>query len=142
MAQKRFVQLCWSLVLHECAHGLNLDFLTKHNSEAAVGNEDEFFELIDGEEEEGAAGANATLHTGIKATLYETVLTRYFHGPKRIFLNSSHSMYPAESHRKLEAAVVASVVPQNGTQGDSAFMPCILFALGAVAVARRFDRPC
>ena len=55
MAQKRFVQLCWSLVLHECAHGLNLDFLTKHNSEAAVGNEDEFFELIDGEEEEGEA---------------------------------------------------------------------------------------
>ena len=53
MAQKRFIQLCWSLVLHECAHGLNLDFLTQHNSEAGEDKEEEFIELFDGEEEEG-----------------------------------------------------------------------------------------
>ena len=75
MAQKLFFRVLWTTVLHECAHGLNLDFLTKSLPNISDDDEEGFFELLtDGGEDEEVERGRQLVNVVTIATFNSSLL--------------------------------------------------------------------
>ena len=74
MAQKLFFRVLWTTVLHECAHGLNLDFLTKSLPKSSDDDEEDFFELLTGGEDEEVERGRQLVNVVTIATFNSSLL--------------------------------------------------------------------